>query len=147
MKVTIAAALSIASNSTATNTTDSSSTKSSNNSSTSLEIPGVVTLPAWMTQGQPNSFGSQQTVKKSKINPDPSKPYVPPPDPIMKLKQLSSTGVLHFEFNQPFIVPFNLTYINETVLNITIDILPTDERQFFNFTWNVTKYTENLMDL
>ena len=89
-----------------------------------------------MTEGHAFN-GSQQANKKSKINLDPE----------MKLKSLSSTGVLHFEFNQPFIVPFNLSFINETVLNITIDILPTDDRQFFNFTWNVTKYTENAMDL
>jgi hypothetical protein len=65
----------------------------------------------------------------------------------MKLKSLSSTGVLNFEFNQPFIVPSNLNFINETVLNITIEILPTDDRQFFNFTFQVIKYTENVMDL
>jgi hypothetical protein len=65
----------------------------------------------------------------------------------MNLKSLSSTGVLNFEFNQPFIVPSNLNFINETVLNITIEILPTDDRQFFNFTFQVIKYTENVMDL
>jgi hypothetical protein len=48
---------------------------------------------------------------------------VPPPDPEILLKSLSQTGVLHFEFNQAFIVPKNLTYINSTVLNITIEIM------------------------
>jgi hypothetical protein len=65
----------------------------------------------------------------------------------MKLKSFSSVGILHFEFNIPFIVPSNLTFIDETVLNITINTLPTDDRQFFNFTWNVTKYTKDFMDL
>ena len=33
------------------------------------------------------------------------------------------------------------------MLNITIDILQIDDRNFFNFTWNVTKYADMYMDL
>jgi hypothetical protein len=65
----------------------------------------------------------------------------------MKLKSFSQTGVLHFEFNQPFIAPKNLTYIDFSVLKITIDILPENDRQFFNFTWNVKKFAERYMEV
>ena len=65
----------------------------------------------------------------------------------MKLKSFSQTGLLHFVFNQPFIVPRNLTYIDLSVLKISIDILPEDDQQFFNFTWSVTKFTEKYMDV
>jgi hypothetical protein len=50
------------------------------------------------------------------------------PDPEIKLKSFSQTGVLHFEFNQPFIVPRNLTFIDSSVLNISIYILPENDR-------------------
>ena len=44
-------------------------------------------------------------------------------------------------------MPRNLTFIDSSVLNITIDILPENDKKFFNFTWNVTKYTEKYMDV
>ena len=44
-------------------------------------------------------------------------------------------------------MPRNLTFIDSSVLNITIDILPENDKQCFNFTWNVTKYTEKYMDV
>ena len=65
----------------------------------------------------------------------------------MKLKSFSQSGVLHFVFNQPFIVPKNLTYIDSSVLNITVEILPENDRKCFSFIWNVTKYTEKYMDM
>ena len=65
----------------------------------------------------------------------------------MKLKSFSQTGVLHFVFNQPFIVPRNLTYIDSSVLNIAVEILPENDRKCFSFIWNVTKYTEKYMDV
>jgi hypothetical protein len=73
---------------------------------------------------------------------------------------MSTLGVLEFKFDQDMVVPKNLTFINDTVLDVqiltpevnvtgrTLAALKND-RQYrnVNFTWSITSFKNRSMDM
>ena len=83
----------------------------------------------------------------------------------MILESMSAYGVLKFSFTENMFIPNNLTiiatdesrpersleqnltFIDDKVLDVQIDIAESEDRNNFNFTWNITKFDKKAMEL